>query len=584
MRAGNSTRAIGLAEARIDVNLFLCMPKINSPDQGPGQCGLLLRKLAAPMESDSNKCLQGQILSPRYPASMRAAVLVLLFLAAFGLRIHGIKELPLEFHPVRQYRSAFIARYFYYQHLKSVPIWKKDLAYLLRQRAGTLEPPLLEYLASWAYRVTGRERIWFPRSFSSVFWLVGGVFLYLLSKKAVSADAALFSVAFYLLAPFSVMASRSFQPDPLMVMMFVISVYAIFVYYEERSTKKLLIAAALSTLAILIKPVCLFAILAAFISVPLTEQGFRATIRNLRIWTFSLAALFPSLVFYGYGALTHGHIVYVAEASFHTRLYFESAYWRGWLHMIGTAVGFPAFGIALLSIPLFRKGLTRSVGCGLWVGYFVFGLVFSYHIYTHSYYQLQLIPIVAFTLAAAAAYLIKLAETIRWSGNWARHAFPVLFLSFWFAAIAAWVRADWDPIYYEDHDQVTISEKIGEKTGHTRNAIFLSYANGELLEYHGDLIGIPWPWRREMHAQKGWSRPNLTVEERYKEIIDKYPSDYFIVTEMGEYQAQPELGDFLVKHFPLLAGEKRYLIFDLRRNAGPSVARAGQENSPGFNN
>lgn len=515
---------------------------------------------------------------------MRAAILALLFLAAFSLRIHGIKGLPLQFHPVRQYRSAFIARYFYYQHLKSVPAWKKNLAFLQRQRAGTLEPPLLEYLASWAYRITGRERVWVPRLFSSIFWLAGGVFLYLLSKKAVSADAALFSVAFYLLAPFSVMASRSFQPDPLMVMMFIASIYAVLVYYEEPSTKRFVIAAALSTLAILIKPVCLFAILAAFISVPLAGQGLRATIRNLRMWAFGLAALLPSLAFYGYGAFTRNYNLYLAGTTFRTRLYFEPAYWRGWLHMIGTVVGIPAFGLALLSIPLFRKGLTRSLGCGLWAGYFVFGLVFNYHIYTHSYYQLQFIPIVAFTLAAGAAYLVEFAERTRWCGGRARHALPVLLLSVWLATIMAWVRTNWEPIYYEDHDQVTIAERIGEKTAHTRKAIFLSYSNGELLEYHGELIGIPWPWRSEMHAQQGWGRPDLTVDERYKEIIDKYPSDFFIVTEMGEYQAQPQLGDFLIKHFPLLAGEKRYLIFDLRHNAGPSAERAGQENSPGFNN
>ena len=515
---------------------------------------------------------------------MRAAVLVLLFLAAFGLRIHGIRELPLEFHPVRQYRSAFIGRYFYYQHLKSVPAWKKSLAYLLRQRAGTLEPPLLEYLASWAYRITGRERLWIPRLFSAIFWLVGGVFLYLLSKKAVSPDAALFSVAFYLLSPFSVMASRSFQPDPLMVMMFVASIYAILLYYEERSAKRFAVAAASSALAILIKPVCLFAILAAFISVPLAWQGLRATIRSFRIWAFGFIALLPSLVFYGYGALTGGHIQYQAESSFHIRLYLEPGYWRGWFHMIGAAVGIPAFALALLCIPLLPRGLTRSLGCGLWVGYLAFGLVFNHHISTHSYYQLQFIPIVAFTLAAGASYLIRITESIRGANGPAHHALPAVLLSVWLAAIAAWVRANWKPIYYEDYDQVTISEQIGEKTAHTRKAIFLSYANGELLEYHGELIGIPWPWRSDMHAQQGWARPNLTVEERYKEIIDQYPSDYFIVTEMGEYRAQPKLGNFLVKHFPLLVNEKRYLVFDLRPDSGPSVARAGHQNSPGLKN
>ena len=35
---------------------------------------------------------------------------------------------------------------------------------------------------------------------------------------------------------------------------------------------------------------------------------------------------------------------------------------------------------------------------GLWGGYFLFGLVFTYHIHTHGYYSLQFVPIVALSL------------------------------------------------------------------------------------------------------------------------------------------------------------------------------------------
>jgi 4-amino-4-deoxy-L-arabinose transferase-like glycosyltransferase len=565
-----------------DANSCVLRPLKDSPRGILDKVAVPPESRAAFLELNSSKSLKRQIPSIRSACLIRAIVLGLLFLVAFALRVHNIKNFPLEFHPVRQYRSAFIARYFYYQHAKSIPQWKKNLAYLLRQRAGTLEPPFLEYIASLAYRIIGRERVWIPRLFSSIFWLIGGAFLYLLSRKAVSADAALFSIAFYLFAPFGVMASRSFQPDPLMVMVFVISLHAIFLYYEERSTQRLVITTVVSALAILIKPVCFFAILAAFVSVSLSEQGFLATIKNLRAWTFGLAAILPSLMFYGYGSLTGGYIRFQAESSFRPRLYLEPSYWRGWLHMIGAAVGILAFGMALFSIPLFHKGLARSLACGLWVGYFIFGLVFNYHIHTHSYYQLQLIPIVAFALAAGAAHFIKLLERSVGPSGRAHVTLAGVLLSVCLVAIAVWVRANWESTYYEDRDQVTISQQIGERTAHTQRAIFLSYANGELLEYHGELIGIPWPWRSEMHARQGWARPNLTIEERFKEINQKYPSDYFIVTEMGEYQAQHELADFLVKHFPLLVRDRQYLIFDLRSNAGRHITRATPVNSPVF--
>jgi len=317
----------------------------------------------------------------------------------------------------------------------------------------------------------------------------------------------------------------------------------------------------------LIKPTCVFVILATFISGTLAREGLRAGIKNRRTWLFSLAALLPSLMFYGYGFLTRGYVRFQAAGSFRLHLLVEPSYWLGWLHMINTAVGVVTLGIGLFGILLLRRGLARSLACGLWAGYFMFGLVFNYHIYTHSYYQLQLIPIVAFSLAAGAAGIMRVIELLTGPRVRARVALAGILMSVCAVMMAIWIWANWESIYYEDRDQVTIAEQIGDLTAHTAKAVFLSYANGELLQYHGELVGVPWPWRSEMHAQQGWARPNLTPPERFREIDARYPSDYFIVTEVGEYKAQPELGEFLVRHFPLLIHNARYLVFDLRSKA-----------------
>ena len=55
-------------------------------------------------------------------------------------------------------------------------------------------------------------------------------------------------------------------------------------------------------------------------------------------------------------------------------------------------------GAALLGALLLSKGLARALLIGLLSGYIVFGLVFTYHIQTHSYYSLQLVPIVALAI------------------------------------------------------------------------------------------------------------------------------------------------------------------------------------------
>jgi hypothetical protein len=51
----------------------------------------------------------------------------LLMLAALGVRLHGIDQALVTFHPTRHYRSAVIARACYYDATPSVPAWARRL-------------------------------------------------------------------------------------------------------------------------------------------------------------------------------------------------------------------------------------------------------------------------------------------------------------------------------------------------------------------------------------------------------------------------------------------------------------------------
>src|SRR4029453_3752567 len=101
-------------------------------------------------------------------------------------------------------------------------------------------------------------------------WLAGGAFLYLIGKRIADADAALFSVAYYLFLPFAVVASRSFQPDPLMVMALLASVFAILRYYDAPSNSRRGIGGLFSAFAFVVKPGSVFAIVGAFVALAIS--------------------------------------------------------------------------------------------------------------------------------------------------------------------------------------------------------------------------------------------------------------------------------------------------------------------------
>jgi 4-amino-4-deoxy-L-arabinose transferase-like glycosyltransferase len=170
--------------------------------------------------------------------------LIALFLLAALIRRDEIKA-PGHLI-VREYNSAIFARAFYMHGNDNVEPWRRDIAFAARDQLPMLEPPLTEYLVSLIYRIAGGEEIWYSRYLTSLFWLIGGIFLYKTVQALVSVEAALIGTGYYLFAPWSIIISRSFQPDSLMMMMFMISLYIIVRYFQEPSWRNLILALGIS--------------------------------------------------------------------------------------------------------------------------------------------------------------------------------------------------------------------------------------------------------------------------------------------------------------------------------------------------
>src|SRR3954468_3475588 len=95
-----------------------------------------------------------------------------------AVRLQGVTEPIVSFHPLRHYRSALIARACYYEATPSTPEWAVAIARANRDIQQAAEPPLMEWLACAAYRVAGRERLVIPQSFSILWWCAGGIAVY----------------------------------------------------------------------------------------------------------------------------------------------------------------------------------------------------------------------------------------------------------------------------------------------------------------------------------------------------------------------------------------------------------------------
>ena len=59
---------------------------------------------------------------------MVPVLLAVLFVAALGIRLYDLTNLPNDFYMVRQYHSLLIAGGMYYQHLTNIPEWQRSMA------------------------------------------------------------------------------------------------------------------------------------------------------------------------------------------------------------------------------------------------------------------------------------------------------------------------------------------------------------------------------------------------------------------------------------------------------------------------
>src|SRR5512134_3659057 len=131
--------------------------------------------------------------------AVRVLALIVIFGSALAIRLYDLTDLPLDFHPTRQLLSAIKARGLYYEtQPDGISTWELETAIRFAKLKADVEPVVFERLVAFTYGFTG-EQLWIARVYSSLFWLIGGIFLFLLARDFVSFEGALTSTAYYLI-------------------------------------------------------------------------------------------------------------------------------------------------------------------------------------------------------------------------------------------------------------------------------------------------------------------------------------------------------------------------------------------------
>lgn len=506
---------------------------------------------------------QPSAFSKRVRAHWVVAAFVALLAVGGALRFSGLDDALVHFHSTRQFHCAIIARGMFYGWTRPPDDPRRRVAEAASDRRGRLEPPLVQALAALGYAAMGREHMAVPRVIGIAAWLAAAVFLYLLAKRLALGAASLVAAGYWLLVPFGVVASQSFQPDPLM-MLAAIASYWLIVRHDLAPRRAALIAAGLvSGFALLTKPVCGFGIALLYGVLALRRVGLLALLRSAEPWLFAILLATPSALWYLPELLGDGRLGGQAESSFRPELYATPEYWHGWLDKLLEVLPGPwLLGLALLGLLLAPAGRVRAALWALWGGYVAYGLCFNYHISSHNYYQLPVFPIVGLSLAALIKRLELLApRRVRLPSRVAVAA----------AAVGAGIFAvqearahAWPETHNAPDPDVRGYRNIGELVQHSTKVIFLTpHSYGGPLEYRGELSGWYWPCEADLRRARRRKKPPFDWRARFDELSHQ-GAEYFVSTPADELTKQRPLGRMLRERYRLLSSSDKYLVYDLR--------------------
>lgn len=495
----------------------------------------------------------GSVLNRSWPVALVS--LGLLLLVGLGIRLYDLTDPPLDFHETRQLGSAAIARGLYYQVLPDAPDDVAELATKLADQSPVYEPRIMETLVGLTYFAAGGEYLWIARLFSAAFWVLGAIALYVLAKDLTSPAGGLTAVAFYLILPYGVIASRSFQPDPLMTALIVCAFLAIRNWSKEPTDRSAAIAGVVSAAAILAKAVAAFPLLGAVVAAGLAVLGIKRVWKERQVWAMLVIAILPALVYYLF--LTPG-----GPSGFVTfwvislrDLIRQPFFYVRWVQQIEYVIGFGWLVVGLAGTLLINKGAGRIMLMGAWVGYLAYGLALPFQIMTHDYYHLMLVPMVALGLAPWGA----MAYAFLADGHlvWRLAAFGVVAFAAVFQLWEARVTLAAEDYRLEAEGWRRLADKMPDDGA----IVAISHGYGTRLRYYSWTGSRHWPGVADIGLTALAGADEFDYEAEFRDRTDG--ASYFVITNFAEFDNQPRLKSILYEQFSIYDEGDGYLIFDL---------------------
>jgi hypothetical protein len=234
----------------------------------------------------------------------------------------------------------------------------------------------------------------------------------------------------------------------------------------------------------------------------------------------------------------------------------------GWRDTMLRVVGGPyVVVVALLGLLLAPPGRARVALWALLAGYIAYGFAFPYHIATHDYYHLQLLPILG--LAFAALFQRAYAAVPSLEKQWVALAAAVCAL----VLVPVTVRAIQTDVWPRTHGTGERDPRyvaIGELVKHSTRVVYLDPNKyGSELEFDGEIAGWLWPSQTDLRRARRRGRPPFDWKAEF-DARRSQGAEFFVSVPAVELTQQRKLINYLDEHYKKIAETPQYVVYDLR--------------------
>ena len=273
--------------------------------------------------------------------------------------------------------------------------------------------------------------------------------------------------------------------------------------------------------------------------------------RSPQVWTMAAIMILPAFLFYFTGDRGNS-TEYITNWSLDMlKLITSPDFYSKWLAFLGSLFG-QTFIFLSLAGTLLAAPRGRALLIGLWFGYLLYGLSVPFQMYTHSYYHIQLTPIIALGLAPIAELIIRKSVGEKRVWQVALTVLVVAVIGFQgYVARSTLLAEDFraEPAYWQ---------AVGDAIPADAKVIALTQDFGYRLMYYGWRKVSLWPFASGLAEIRG---NTINAEKTFAEFAAD--QDYFLVTAFNQLNQQNDLKKIL-SQYPIAAQGNGYVLYDLQ--------------------